>query len=524
MSDVVVEGDEQKLRQSHVSVSIPDDPPATLQRRRSSLSRFNSNEMSPSEMTLDQPSTAEQPTNPAPASANPRTPLPKKQMAVVCLVTFVEPLQFGVLLPFVFFMVQGYFPDANPTTLGTYVGLITSAFCIAQLVTALPWGWLSDRIGRKPVLLIGLSGNAIFMSLFGVAGLYWQAVFFRTACGALNGNVGVAKSIIGEITNESNRSLAFALWETAFGLGAIVGPMIGGLLADPTKTLPFLFAGNDFLRSKPETLNNLPEGRVKRDPKAKASLATLEEAAMEQASHPALIHRGSTISLDELPRSKETVRSLMTSRVLLPATAYGLWALIQVFFDETVAIYAVSNRGYGAHGLGLSSRTLGIVLSITGVTQVFAQAILFPPCERRIGIKGCLKAACIMMAIFVVATGFVADFFPMTSFPSQVTVAVALAVMLIGRTIAIVFGYISIMILINNSAPSPSSLGTVHGIGQMACSAARAVGPAFAGVLWTHSAANSHAFPIDYHLPFLLMGILSLGTGGIALILARMKT
>ncbi|KAI8918605.1 major facilitator superfamily domain-containing protein [Powellomyces hirtus] len=506
MSDVVVEGE----------------------RRRSSLFRFDANEMSPSEMTLDQPSTAEQPTNPAPASANPRTPLPKKQMAVVCLVTFVEPLQFGVLLPFVFFMVQGYFPDANPTTLGTYVGLITSAFCIAQLVTALPWGWLSDRIGRKPVLLIGLSGNAIFMSLFGVAGLYWQAVFFRTACGALNGNVGVAKSIIGEITDDSNRSLAFALWETAFGLGAIVGPMIGGLLADPTKTLPFLFAGNDFLRSKPyflpciacalfsigglvltlvgyrETLNNLPEGRVKRDPKAKASLATLEEAAMEQASHPALIHRGSTISLDELPRSKETVRSLMTSRVLLPATAYGLWALIQVFFDETVAIYAVSNRGYGAHGLGLSSRTLGIVLSITGVTQVFAQAILFPPCERQIGIKGCLKAACIMMAIFVVATGFVADFFPMTSFPSQVTVAVALAVMLIGRTIAIVFGYISIMILINNSAPSPSSLGTVHGIGQMACSAARAVGPAFAGVLWTHSAANSHAFPIDYHLPFLV--------------------
>ncbi|KAJ3007569.1 hypothetical protein HKX48_009049 [Thoreauomyces humboldtii] len=427
------------------------------------------------------------------------TPLPKKQMAVVCMVTFIEPLQFGVLFPFVYFLVSGFFPSADSHSVGAYVGLITSSFCVAQLITALPWGYMSDRIGRKPVLLIGLCGNALFMSLFGVSGAFWQAIVFRTACGVLNGNVGVAKSIIGEITDDSNRSLAFSLWETSFGMGAIVGPVIGGILATPTENLAFIFAGNTFLARYPyflpciacsafsvagillttfgyeETLGRTaPTASPERKSQKTLAPKGMDEGSDDKPpSHPALIHRGSTISLDEIPHSvpRHSLRSLMTVRILLPSTAYGLWALVQVVFDETLSIYAVADPS--AHGLGLSSRTLGTVLASAGVMQVFAQAVLYPFCERRVGFVGCFKAACVGMTVFVVAAGLVPNVIGNPAAEGQVPVALVLGVVLFGRTVAIVFGYISIMIMINNSAPAPSTLGAVHGIGQMTSSAAR---------------------------------------------------
>jgi MFS family permease len=63
---------------------------------------------------------------------------------------------------------------------------------------------------------------------------YKFAIFMRVMCGIVNGNTGVVKSMLGEITDESNRGRAFGLWESAFGLGNIIGPVIGGLMADPT--------------------------------------------------------------------------------------------------------------------------------------------------------------------------------------------------------------------------------------------------------------------------------------------------
>lgn len=122
----------------------------------------------------------------------------------------------------------------NEKEIGFYVGLLTSSFCLAQCFSSLPWGRISDRVGRKPVLLIGLLGNAITCTLFGMSKSLWFAVVMRATCGFLNGNlqfkignVGVVKSMLGEISNSSNRGRAFSYWQAAFGAGTIVGPMLG---------------------------------------------------------------------------------------------------------------------------------------------------------------------------------------------------------------------------------------------------------------------------------------------------------
>lgn len=105
--------------------------------------------------------------------------------------------------------------------IGPYVGLMASSFSIAQFFTSLPWSWVSDRYGRKSVILLSTAGNAITFLFFGSSSTYYQALLMRSASGFLNGTVGVVKSMIGEITDSSNRGFAFALWESAFGLGQI---------------------------------------------------------------------------------------------------------------------------------------------------------------------------------------------------------------------------------------------------------------------------------------------------------------
>ena len=74
------------------------------------------------------------------------------------------------------------------------------------------WGWISDRIGRRPVIVIGLLGNTITNLSFGVSHSLSWAIFSRLSCGLLNGNVAVAKSILGEITDSTNQSMGFSLF------------------------------------------------------------------------------------------------------------------------------------------------------------------------------------------------------------------------------------------------------------------------------------------------------------------------
>lgn len=84
-----------------------------------------------------------------------------------------------------------------------------------------------DRIGRKPVILIGLSGVVVSTLLFGLSRTFWWAVISRSMAGALSGNAAVVQSVVGEITDETNQALAFPLTGLSWSFGCIIGPMIG---------------------------------------------------------------------------------------------------------------------------------------------------------------------------------------------------------------------------------------------------------------------------------------------------------
>ncbi|SLM33515.1 mfs general substrate transporter [Lasallia pustulata] len=122
------------------------------------------------------------------------------------------------------------FPEVGPGQVGLYVGIIASSFALAQFATNFFWGLLSDRIGRRPVILMGTLLTAACFVAFGFCRTPWQAVVVQALMGLVNGNQGVISTMLGEITDRSNQSKAFTCLPVIYGLGGITGPLVGGLL------------------------------------------------------------------------------------------------------------------------------------------------------------------------------------------------------------------------------------------------------------------------------------------------------
>lgn len=98
-----------------------------------------------------------------------------------------------------------------------------SLFYVTEAVCILQWGKTSDRIGRKPILLAGLLGQTLSMVGFGFSRRYWALILSRCAQGLLNGNIGVTKSAMAEITDETNRARGFAFIHLVWTIGGTIG-------------------------------------------------------------------------------------------------------------------------------------------------------------------------------------------------------------------------------------------------------------------------------------------------------------
>jgi MFS family permease len=103
------------------------------------------------------------------------------------------------------------------------------------------WGSLSDRFGRRPILLLGLLGNLSTIILFGFSETFVWTIAARAANGLLNGNIGVAKSYLLEVSDDTNSAKAFGVLGVTWGVGVMIGPVIGGYLSNPVDKHPHIF-------------------------------------------------------------------------------------------------------------------------------------------------------------------------------------------------------------------------------------------------------------------------------------------
>lgn len=165
---------------------------------------------------------------------------PVRQMVVVSLIGFSEPLVFTSLFPYLYFMIRDFQIAKNEKDIPKFSGSLAASFAFFQFLFAVRWGLLADKIGRKPVLLIGLTGTSITLILFGLSQNFYWALFSRSFSGCLNGNIAVLRTTVGEIAHQKrHQPIAFSSLPLLFNFGTVVGPMIGGYFAHPKEKNPY---------------------------------------------------------------------------------------------------------------------------------------------------------------------------------------------------------------------------------------------------------------------------------------------
>jgi MFS family permease len=220
------------------------------------------------------------------SSAQENQPQPSRHstLFIVFLVVFIDLLGFGIVLPLLpLYAVDFLLPilpgEENRPLRGMVLGLLMASFSAMQFIFAPMWGKVSDRLGRRPILLLGLAGSVVFYSLFGIASEVGQAgsikaglvllFLARLGAGVAGATISTAQAVIADITTAETRSRGMAMIGAAFGIGFTFGPLLGfASLFVPTKGAPG-FAAAAFslvaltlaLRLLPETLKPGAEGR-----------------------------------------------------------------------------------------------------------------------------------------------------------------------------------------------------------------------------------------------------------------------
>ncbi|KAF8718253.1 hypothetical protein AX14_012062 [Amanita brunnescens Koide BX004] len=320
-----------------------------------------------------------------------RTPIPKLQLAIVLLLQSCELVTSNSIFPYINQLIADLgIAGGNNAKVGYYAGLIESLFFVAQAATILQWGRISDRIGRKPVLLIGLMGSILSMLCFGLSRTFTALVISRCLCGVLNGNAGVMKSVMGEVLDTTNRAKGFALLPVVWSFGSSVAPVLGGGLARPYDRFPEYFK-DKFWREYPYFLSSLGPAIIV----FISFLTTLFCFKETLPKRRMLFHSAlsSTIMPPEERSEPVSLRSLLTYPIIISVSNYAALAFMDVMFISVLPLFMAMPIELG--GLGFTPIVIGYVLGTVGVwtglfSVLFLVRLLHRFGERKIFIAGML--------------------------------------------------------------------------------------------------------------------------------------
>ncbi|QIQ20433.1 TCR/Tet family MFS transporter [Zophobihabitans entericus] len=252
-----------------------------------------------------------------------------------------------------------------------YIGIMTALYAAIQFIFAPVLGALSDNVGRRPVLLVSLAGAAIDYVIMAFAPHLWMLLLGRAIAGLSSANVSVAMAYITDVTPENERAGRFGLFNAMFGIGFIIGPVLGGILGDYWLRLPFIAAavlnGCNFLLA----LFVLPESRTPM-------------------------------------RQKINLSSLNPLRPLRWAfTMKGILPIVLVFFilSATGEVYGTCWALWGFDTFQWNGLWVGLSLGAFGVCQTLVQAFLPGPATKLFGERGAVLVgvACSCTALTILA-------------------------------------------------------------------------------------------------------------------------
>ena len=353
-----------------------------------------------------------------------------RRLAVLIAVNFVDMIGFMIVLPLLPFYALKL--HATPETIGRLI----ASFSIAQLLAAPLWGRMSDRYGRRPALLIGLSASAIAYVVFGFASTVWLLFLSRLVQGAGGGTTGVAQAYVADTVEPGDRARALGWLSAATSAGVMVGPAIGSFAAHLGQAAPGLVAASLCLINVFFAWRWLPESR--KEPAQKST------QPRRPPWHPAWVAlRHPTTAIGRL------------------LWIYGVGMLAFASMTSVMALYL------GAE-FGIDEKTIGYIFLYVGVLSFVMRSLLLGPIVDRIGEIWAMRIGTMLLVVGLAL-------YPLPR--SLWTLAMVIPLVPIGT--ALLFPATTSLM---SRASDPRELGTTMGVAQTFAGLARVLAPILATI------------------------------------------
>ncbi|KAF3441419.1 hypothetical protein FNV43_RR15333 [Rhamnella rubrinervis] len=441
--------------------------------------------------------------------------LPFKHLFYVFLIVLSAALPISALFPFLYFMIRDFHIAKREEDIGYYAGYVGSAFMLGRALTSVLWGVIADRYGRRPVIMFGTIAVAIFNTLFGLSTSFWMAVSMRFLLGSFCGLLGPMRAYASEICRKEYQSVGMSIISTSWGIGLVIGPSLGGFLAQPAEKYPNIFSKESLFGRFPYLLPCLlisifalgttvvcfwiPETLHFH---TRSDEGSEDSCNVTVPSTCGVDMKGSSQQYEEkCPNSQQSLLKnwpLMSSIIV-----YCVFQLHDMAYTEIFSLWAVSPRKNG--GLSYSSTEVGEVLAISGLGLLLFQLLLYPLVERTFG------------PVMVSRIGAVLTIPLLSSYPF-IAMLSGLTLTLLINCASLLKNVLSVTIttglfLLQNRAVAQNKRGAANGISMTAMSLSKAFGPAGGGSLfsWAQTRQNEKFLPGDQLVFFVLNIIEAVG-------------
>lgn len=359
------------------------------------------------------------------------------RLAVLFAAVLVDMIGFGIVLPLLPFYAETL--GASPVM----VTVIIASFSAMQLAAAPIWGRVSDRRGRRPLLVAGLFASAVSYLIFAMAQSLAVLLLSRIAAGAAGGTISVAQAYVADATEEEHRAHGLGLMGAASGLGILLGPMIGGFFATWGYAVPGYVAAGLCLLNGVAAIVLLPESR---------SRTELEPEAGEAATLAGWLRAMVRFPL-----------SLLLSVYFLSITSFTAMTSVLALYLERV--------------FDMGAAEMGVVFSIAGGATVVVRGGIVGWLVRRLGEPSTVRMGGVVLALSLLAIPYVGD---------PLVLGLVVPVWAFGT--GILFPSLASLV---SRATDRDSQGSILGGSQVVGGTGRVLGPIWAGLLFQHVGIRS---------------------------------
>jgi MFS family permease len=382
-------------------------------------------------------------------------------------------------------------PEGQTANIGLWVGLLMTSYSAAQFLFSPFWGSVSDRIGRRPVLMVGLVGNTVFFTLFGLANTLILAFVARFLAGVFNGNIAVARAYIGDVSTPQQLATRMGIIGAAFGLGFTFGPFIGGELSDPASRWSWF--ESTIFDTHPYLL-----------PCLVASVLSVFSLLIAIRSLPESLPVESRTQKERVPWMTNMVHIMKNSVSMLkaPNVSLVIWVSMLFTFGFTIMhavfiLYTEMSPENG--GLAFSEADNGRVFAMIGITGIVTQGLFIGPLTRKFGSRTLIPVASVLTGIGLVLIPYT------EASSSWFHILIVSVIIALGNGI---FQPSSSSFLTRVAKSNGYELGVVMGAQESLGAFARILGPLTGGLVWTLTV--SREWPLDYHTSFHICGLVML--------------